>query len=204
MITTIRTERRGVLTGLLVLVLFLPLVGCDSPESLLARVVEDAPSAGRQQTERELRSLFDRKIITLDALMTESHDLLDAGEDATVFAGAVLDLAESLEDRLPKGPEHFLYWRRMGQLAYLAAYRAVELSRPDEAWTLVLSGPGHWQDGAYWRAYPNHDELASSLMAMFGDRREAMARLDRRADQGPEMEAMRSRVREIIRARGGR
>lgn len=131
--------------------------------------------------------------------MTDASERLERGEDAVSYAGAILDLYIEYEDRLPKQQEFELFWRRVGQLAYAAAFRAAELGRFAEAFELSRSGPSRWQNGAYWRSYPNHDALVSMLMAANGDPTGALARLSSREVESPEIIEAQRRIREMAR-----
>lgn len=180
--------------------LIVPLAGCDTKESMLARVANASVHAGRQTTLDDLRLLVDRGIVTLEAAMNDASARLEAGQDAVAYAGAVLDLYDERQGDLPKGQEYELFWFRMGQLAYAGASRASELGRVPEARSIVLAGPSRWQNGAYWRRYPNHDALASLLMAATGEHREALRRLANRDVESPEILQAREDIRAMQRA----
>ncbi len=118
--------------------------------------------------------------ITAEDAINAAHDRLEAGEDATQFAGAVLDMLLTVEDRLPRGAEFEIFWMRVGQLAFRAALTAHNSGRPDEAYGLVLAGPKRWQTEPYWLRSPNHDALASIVLDENGERARAIARLRER------------------------
>lgn len=136
--------------------------------------------------------------ITLDAALDHAHALLEAGRDETAYAGAVLDMAEMLTDKLPKDPGTALILnRRIARLAYRAAETAALAGRMQEAESLVLAGPRTWQNEAYWLTYPDHDALVSLVWAQLGRRNEAIARLGERGVLNGEAE-------EAYKALGGR
>lgn len=113
--------------------------------------------------------------------------------DAAMFTGAVLDAGKELEsatdgsDRLIGGTsgEYELRWFRAGQLAARSASSAYRAGKADEALTLVLAGPSRWQNDAYWLRHPEHDALASMLLAQAGEREEAIRRLQSRSQLNP-------------------
>jgi hypothetical protein len=105
-----------------------------------------------------------------------------SSEQATQFAGAVLDSAVLLEDRLPHAGEFELFWTQVGRLAFRAAEEALARGREREALTLAIAGPQRWQNDSYWERYSDHDGLTSLLMARMGQAPLARERLERRGD----------------------
>ena len=189
------------------LILGLPMGGCDTRASILSAHAGAAEATGRAGTAAALAADFDRGLITFsDAMdvagtLLEPTDASDPTPGATIFAGAVLDWSVRLGPTLPQGADHEIFWHRVGQLAYDAAYIASEQGRAGEAWTLVLAGPDRWKRDSYWRRYPNHDALVSILMSMFADAREAQHRLDRRGTDHPAFDDARAIMRDVLRAK---
>jgi hypothetical protein len=101
---------------------------------------------------------------------------------ATEFAGCVLDATKFLDGKIPTGPEHEIFWMRVGGLAFAAAEEARANGRSSDALDLVLGGHSRWQNDAYWYMHPTHDGLVSLVMAENGRRADAVARLRQRAD----------------------
>ena len=166
----------------------LPLSGCEDPAGQLELYAAQAKTS-RAGAGANLVVAFKAEQITADDAITLAHQKLDAGEDATAFAGAVLDMLLAVEDKLPQGGEFELFWMRVGQLAFRAALTAYNHHRPDEAMTLVFAGPRRWQTDAYWQKSQNHDALASIILSDNGRRSEAIARLQGRPDlDGPALE----------------
>lgn len=111
--------------------------------------------------------------------------------DATAFAGAVLDAAETLGPKLPMDAEHELFWMRVGGLAFAASQEAFASGRLSEARSLVFAGGQRWQNEAYWMTHTGHDALASAVLARSGERGEAVRRLEERTDlNGPAAEML--------------
>ncbi|MEO1584107.1 MAG: hypothetical protein AAFR96_05990 [Planctomycetota bacterium] len=164
--------------------------GCDDAAVKIDRIAAAAPAAGRLATADELHKGFLASEFTFQRCLEAAELKLSTGDpDAPLFAGAVLDLAVRIEDRFPTRPEFFMFWMRLGQLAYNAAFQAINNGRPDEAATLVLAGPARWQNDSYWTLYANHDILVALILAQQGSPRDGIARLRDRILQTPEMEA---------------
>jgi len=168
------------------LVLFLTIVGSSLPsceqkkQHIAAFVVQSKTS--RTTAAGAMIAAFKADQITAEDVINAAHERLTAGEDATDFAGAVLDMLQAVEGQLPQGAEFEIFWMRIGQLACGAAMTANNNRRPDEALSLVFGGPKRWQNDAYWQRSPNHDALASIVLDENGRRAEAIARLRDRAD----------------------
>lgn len=157
-------------------VVMLVSLGCDQKPQLLATVVTQA-STSRSTAAASIAALIKQGKLSTDEVLTLAFDKLDRGEDATAFAGAVLDSFVLLDGWLSDGAEFEIFYRRVGRLALAATMRAAEKGRFDEARTLVFAGPKRWQNEAYWLRYPDHDGLASMVMARMGEKREAIERL---------------------------
>lgn len=165
--------------------------GCDSEASRLEAFAAQA-ATNRAAAAASMTTAWRGGQITFDGALTAAHDRLAAGEDAAGFGGAVLDLAVGIEDVLPSGAEHELLWMRIGRLAFASALAAYNAGRLDEARALVLAGPKRWQNDPYWLRYPDHDALASIILAQTGDRAEAIRRLHERPNlTGDAEEALR-------------
>jgi hypothetical protein len=172
--------------------------GCGNPSDRLQTITASAPTVGRVGVTRALRADFDAQRLTFEQCLIRAEDLLAAGDpNATVFAGAVLDLAAGLGGVLPDGPEFELFWRRIGQLAYSAALSSWEAGRFDETDTLVLAGPARWQRSTYWQAYPNHDILVAATLGRHGRTGEAIGRLESRPIVTPDMQEAITELREL-------
>ena len=191
--------------SLLILIALSPLLlgaltGCEDPEARLDRIQAAAQTQGRVQTANELVAAFDAKRITFEAAMVRAESLLEAGApESTLFTGAVLDFAARIEDQFPTGGEHELFWRRIGQLAYQAAFAAMAEQRWAEASTLVLAGPTRWQRESYWLAYPNHDILVAASLGHQGQTEQGIARLQSRPIVTPEINEAIAQLRELSR-----
>ena len=167
------------------------LAACKPPEQRLAEivVVAAAPTGGRGPAATEIVAAFNKKEIQLGDAIDLANQQLDGiasgsvkSTDATVFAGAVLDAAAILDDKLPHQGEMELFWINVGRLAFRAAEEAHAGGRVPEAMTLVLAGPARWQNDAYWNRYSDHDGLVSLLLAKSGRPSEAVSRLQNRPD----------------------
>lgn len=154
------------------------IVGCESEEARLARIAQTA-SVSRDQATRDLLEQYNKQKIDLPGAMDLAFAKLDSTNDesAAPFAGAVLDFARMIDADLPKSEQFFMMWWRVGQLAARAAALSMEDNRLEEARSLVLAGPDHWQSQAYWQYHPDHDALASLILARTGEREEAIRRL---------------------------
>lgn len=185
---------RATLASALGLLALLAPPGCDGGDARLRSFVAMAPT-NRAGAATALAGAYRQGHVSFMDAFNLAFDKLDAGEDATALAGAVLDAAVQIEDLLAHGAEFEIFWRRVGQLAARAAQAAVDRGRWDEARTLVLAGPKRWQNESYWRAYPGHDGLASLILANTGDRDEAIRRLQSR----PHLEGDAEMVLEFLR-----
>lgn len=173
-------------------ILISPIPACDQKPRLLAGVVAQS-GTNRSAAAASIAGLIRRGKLSSDEVLTLAHDKLAAGEDATPFAGAVLDALVLLDGELADGGEFEIFYRRIGRLALAAAMRAIEKERFDEAAELVFAGPKRWQTEAYWLRYTDHDALASMLLARTGKRREAVDRLrSRPVLEGDAAEAMKA------------
>lgn len=183
---------RRVIT-LLALLSATPLLSaCDQKPRLIAGVVAQA-STSRTTAASNIAALIKQGKLTTDEMLTLAFDKLERGEDATDFAGAVLDSFVMLEGWLADGQEFEIFYRRVGRLALAAALRASEKGRFDEARELVFAGPKRWQTEPYWLRYPDHDAMASMLMARTGDKQGAIERLrSRPLLEGDAAEAMKA------------
>lgn len=176
--------------ALAALVLHAP-IGCDGGPTANEQMAVYAAQAKTSRTSAAgaMIAAFKAGQITAEDAINASRDKLDAGEDATDFAGAVLEMLQAVEGQLPQGAEFEIFWMRIGQLACSAALTANNNRRPDEALSLVFAGPKRWQTEAYWQRSVNHDALASIILDENGRRAEAISRLRERADlDGPALD----------------
>ncbi|MEM8757447.1 MAG: hypothetical protein AAGF47_06675 [Planctomycetota bacterium] len=174
------------------------LAGCEDPEAVLDRIQAASVAAPIVTTADELEAAFTADRITFESTLIRAEDLLDGDDPAAVaFAGATLELATRIEDRLPRGGEFELFWRRIGQLAYRAAFRAMEAGDWATGGDLVEAGPARWRRETYWRAYPNHDVLVAVALGQRGEPGAGIRRLQSRITQTPEMEAAIGQLRRL-------
>lgn len=196
------TLRTTILVALVGTAFALGLVGCKPAISPIEQARANAGVAGRLATTDALEAAFLEGRITFEACLESAEAQLAAGDgSATVFAGAVLDLAERIEERFPTAPEFELFWWRLGQLASKSTASAMQAGRFDEAATLVLAGPQRWQRPRYWHQYPNHDIMVAVSLAQRGQSREGIARLESRPVQTPAMDEAIAQIRELERQR---
>jgi len=178
----------------------LTLAACDPGTSRLQRMARDAanPAVGRAGATTAIVAAFNKKQVKLSDAMDLAFRLVEQARASadpngspgtTAFAGAVLDASAALNDQLPKAPEMELFYIRLGRLAFTAADEAAARGRMQEARTLVLAGTKRWQSEPYWMQYPDHDGLASAIMAACGQTEDAIKRLQLRSDlNGPAAE----------------
>ncbi|CAG0949833.1 hypothetical protein PHYC_00138 [Phycisphaerales bacterium] len=183
------------LLSILLLLLILP--ACRPPDPIAgAAAVAVSPAGGRMAAAGQLAGDWKAGAVQFDAAINHAIDMLDSARngtvmlqtgqvakstDATLFAGAVLDAMQMCDAKLPKDDNSVLMWYRVGNLAFRAAEEAHTANRLPEAMSLVLAGPTHWQNEGYWSEHPNHDGLASIILAKSGRRAEAIARLQNHA-----------------------
>lgn len=171
------------------------LSGCRSEDDRLAEIAATA-RASRSRAAADLVKLFHDGKITHDRPITFATELLQRGDDEASLGGAVLDFLDQIRTDLNTAPEFELFWMGVGRLAFWSAHAAYERGREAEALELVFAGPQRWQGESYWLMYPDHDALASYILASAGRRGEAIARLRDRSDlQGEAAEALRRLTR---------
>lgn len=174
--------------------------GCENEQARLDIISSGVAKNGRTATAGNLKSEFDEGHITFESAMIQAEEMLQASDpDGIAFAGAVLDLSESIEDQFPKGGEFELFWRRLGRLAYTSAHAAYEAGDYETAGTLVLAGPERWKKDSYWIAYPNHEILVALSMAYRGDARGGIRLLSQRTPQPDEYKEAIQSLAEIQR-----
>jgi len=191
MSTAARTSSSLLAMAVLALLLCVCVPGCKSEKDQFAGILATAasPAAGRGAAATDLVAAIDAKTLTPSASIDLAQEQLLAvtkgtvkSADATAFAGAVLDAAARIQDRLPKGGEMEIFWINVGRLAFKSAEEAHAAGRVQEAMTLVFAGPERWQNQAYWERYSDHDALAAVLLAKSGQAGTAIARLRERVD----------------------
>lgn len=149
-----------------------------------------AAATNRATAASGLIAAFNAAQITADDAITHAFNKLENREDVTAYAGAVLDMIESVQGKLNQGGEFEIFWTRVGRLAAKAAEVAFEKKRFDEAETLMLAGGARWQNEGYWIRYPSHDALVAYVLTIRGKKGEAMQRLSSRSELiGPAEEA---------------
>lgn len=188
-------QRRSSALPLVYLAAFLLafLGACEKKQTLLEAYAKQA-AKGRTTATGGLIGAFKAGQITADEAITLAADKLEAGEDATAFAGAVLDMLSAVEGQLPQKGEFEIFWRRVGRLAFWAAHTAYLKGRADEAGALVLAGPKRWQNDAYWLRYGDHDALVAILLDESGKRSLAIDRLRSRVELSPEAQEVLDRL----------
>jgi hypothetical protein len=165
-----------------------------------------SPTGGRAAASSELAAEFAAGRITVAGAIDHAQALLESAAagvpppgatapvpsvDATLFAGGVLDFCAAAAPSLPQADEFYMMWLKMGRLAFRAAEEAHAAGRLQEAASLAFAGPTKWQNDGYWYQYPDHDALASVILARLGNRAEAIARLRSRAElRGPAQEVL--------------
>lgn len=155
--------------------------GCGQPPGQQIALIAAQAKTSRTTATSAIIAALKAGQVTHEDLINAAHDRLEAGEDATAFAGAVLDALQAVDSTLPQGAEFEIFWRRIARLAFWAANTAYVNKRPDEALSLVFAGPKRWQNEPYWLRYPDHDALASIILDANGRRNEAIARLNERS-----------------------
>lgn len=180
--------------------------GCDTRTASLERAaaIAAAPTGGRAAAANELVTSFNQRRFTVGDAINHAQAMIESAAtgtpmigqakpvpslDATIFAGAVLDLCVAVEGQLPQGDEFYLAYIKMGRLAFRAAEEAFANQRLQEAAALVFAGPKKWQNDGYWYQSPDHDALAAVILAQTGHRTEAIYRLQSRVElKGPAQE----------------
>lgn len=125
----------------------------------------------------------------------EANEEGASSEGATAFAGAVLDAIGACEPELPSSGEFEFFWMKVGRLAFKSAEECMANGRIAEAQTLVFGCGERWQHEAYWLRYPDHDGLASYILASSGRKEQGIRRLESR----PHLDGFAKEVLEIIR-----
>lgn len=176
---------------LLIAVTMACLASCEKKQTLLEAYAKQA-TVNRTTATGGLIAAFKAGQISQDDALTLAIDKLQAGEDASAFGGAVLDMLSAVEGQLAQAAEFEIFWQRVGRLAFWSANTAYTHGRKDEALALVLAGPKRWQNEAYFLRYPDHDALVAILLAETGRKQEAITRLRDRSDlNGPAEEVYR-------------
>ncbi len=184
-------------------ILLLSLPACDDPRARMvqhAQIAQQAPPGGGRATAASgLTADFRAGHITIGLALDHAEHLLAEGKPGAVpYAGAVLDFIAQNAAALPTHPEHAEFLLiRIGRLAFTAAQAASLGGDPALARSVVLSGPARWQKESYWLMYTDHDALASMLLAVTGDRAEALRRLDQRSVLLGEADEAYSQIRQL-------
>lgn len=189
---------RGVAVMLVVVVLVM--AGCASEADRLETLAK-AASQNRTTAATAMRKAFYAKEITAQGALGLAHERVEkVGDVAAVdLAGAVLDMLDQISPDVEKAGVNEFYWVRVGTLAGNAGAAAMKLGDMPRARSVVLAGPGRWQNEAYWRQHPDHDILASAIMFESGEGAAAVQRLRDRAelteDQARVLEKMEKDLR---------
>jgi hypothetical protein len=180
-ITRTMNRLKSIILFLIALSLGALSLGCESEQRRLDTIVAAIPASTRATTAQVLKTEFDEGKITFEGSLIRAEEMLEADHaDGPTFAGAVLDMAVLIEDKLPKGGEFELFWRRIGRLAYNASFAAYEQKDFDAFDSLILAGPKRWQRETYWIAYPNHEINVAYSMAYRGNARGGIGLLSNR------------------------
>jgi hypothetical protein len=159
--------------------ILLAVAGCRRAQDPIDRLAALA-ATNRGSGAAAMLAAWNARELTFNDLLNRAHDALERGEDASAFAGAVLDMGAMIESAMPKGGEHEIFWFRVGRLAFRATECAAKHGRLDEARTLMFAGPARWQTEGYWIRYGDHDALASRILYLTGSQGEAIGRLEAR------------------------
>lgn len=166
---------------------------CQRSDPLVQCVATAAsPSGGRAASAGMIAKAWKAGDVKLDDAINLAYEYLESAKNktpmngstvivssanATIFAGAVLDAIEMLQDKLPQGGEFEIMWFRVGGLAFASAEEAHAAGRLAESHSLVFAGGKRWQIEGYWLGHTAHDGLASVILAKSGERGEAIGRL---------------------------
>ncbi len=150
--------------------------GCKRQPDTLDRCVALA-ATNRPGAAAALLAAWNAGEITFEDALNRAHDLLEKGEDASGFAGAVLDFGVAIQSRFNTSGEMEIFWFRLGRLAFRGALAAFQRGRVEEARSIVLAGPKRWQTEGYWLRYRDHDALTSIILDASGETMEAISRL---------------------------
>lgn len=205
--TLVRRAHCAAACCVLLLTFLCSAVGCEDARTRLQRLsssitATNAPNAPAirgvvaQQIAKDVR---EKRYIVGDAidyaqqLIEKAANDVNISQQATIFAGAVLDATSLLDDELAKGGEFELFWISVGRLAFRAAEEAHARDRVPEAMTLTLAGSQRWQNDPYWERYSDHDGLTSLLLAKNGQPQRALDRLRNRIElRGPAHDVFRA------------
>lgn len=168
----------ALLSVLLVMLLVTP--GCGDAKQVQLQRLAAAARANRAAGGVAIANAYARNGDVIDELMAMAAKEMEAGRDDTALAGAVLDATQLLGNKLPQGDEFFIFWTRVGRLAFQSALFAYQKGDLQSARDLVLAGAPRWQTEQYWLRYTDHDALASIILFQTGDRQQAVQRLRER------------------------
>lgn len=172
---------RRVILSVAAIAIAMSACGCDRSEALVEDLATQAVT-NRTGAAVAMSDAVRNDEVGWGRLLDMAFERLDAGDtQGPAIAGAVLDMTAQTIDTQPTGPEFEIKWIRVGRLAMFSAKAAVEAGDLELARSLVLAGPDRWQRESYWRRYPDHDGLAALILAVTGDRQEALRRLSSRA-----------------------
>lgn len=166
-----------VVLGLFTLLLAALSPGCGDAKEVRMQRLAAAAKANRATAGPLIAAAYARDGDTIDFLMTQAAKEMDAGQDSTALAGAVLDATQLLGNKLPQGEEFLIFWTRIGRLAFQSSLFAYQKGDIPAARDLVLAGAPRWQTEPYWLRWTDHDALASIILYQTGDQQEAVMRL---------------------------
>lgn len=179
------------LAGLLALGAGMLLASCTSEEDRLKAIAARA-STHRAGAAAALVQAYQKRQIRHDRAIGYATQMLQEGQDASAFGGAVLDFMDQVKGDFKSDAEFELFWMGIGRLAFWSAHAAYERGRTEEALGLVFGGPKRWQNEPYWLMYQDHDALASYILDSAGKHAEAVSRLRNRSELfGEAEEALR-------------
>jgi hypothetical protein len=178
---------RGTLLALILGFCLHALGGCTSEADRLGAIAAQAPT-NRAAAATALVEAYRAGKISHNGAIAYVTERLQDGQDQAAFGGAVLDFLDQVKADFKSDPEFELFWMGIGRLAFWSARAAYEHQRVDEALNLVFAGPKRWQNESYWLMYPDHDALASYILADAGRRGEAVSRLRNRSEVFDEAE----------------
>lgn len=167
------------IVGAIGLALLLIVSGCDDQKVRMQRLAM-AAQANRASGGVAIAQSYRKDGDTIDLLIAIAAEQMEKGQDVTQLAGAILDATQILDKELPQGDEFFIFWTRVGRLAFQAGLFAYQKGRVDEARDLILAGTPRWKTEQYWLRYTDHDALASIILYQSGEQQEAVNRLRER------------------------
>lgn len=205
-----RCWRGGVIALMLALAVVGP-QGCGKSTSNLESYYALAGGGvgARGAAGQAMRQAWYQDEVKLQELLDLAHQRVEnpADRQSAVFALAVLDVIQQVDEEIDREKVNEFFWMRVGTLAGNAAAVAYGLSPKDTklAESLVLAGGKRWQENeSYWMRNPEHDTLVALIMHEQGQSQDALERLKSRVDfNETRLAAIKKIEDEIRRKRGG-